>query len=164
MALKFADLNEKAVYLDTTAFYQLLRGLSADAVALFDAIENERVAAYSSVLAFDEVAYRMVLALIRDKYDKSPLDRLRQSKRQMMTEFYPQVESRLRLFYGLPHLTVLPVTSGDLDAMHHNIRQYGCLPRDALHLAAMQKVGCLHLVSQDSDFDHIPGITRYTLD
>lgn len=163
MVLKFADLNEKAVYLDTTAFYQLLRGLSADAVALFDAIENERVAAYSSVLAFDEVAYRMVLALIRDKYGKSPLDHLRQGKRQMMTEFYPQIESRLRLFQSLPNLTVLPVTSGDLDVMHNNIRQYGCLPRDALHLAAMQKVGCLHLVSQDSDFDHIPAVTRYTL-
>lgn len=163
MALKFADLGEKVVYLDTTAYYQLMRGFSADAVALFDAVEKERVTAYSSVLAFDEVAYRMVLALIRDKYGKSPLDRLRQSKRQMMTEFYPQVESRLRLFHGLSNLTVLPVTSDDLVSMHRNIRQHNLLPRDALHLAAMQKANCFHLVSQDGDFDHIPGITRYTL-
>ena len=43
--------------------------------------------------------------------------------------------------------------------MRNNIRGHLLRPRDALHLAAMQKVGCLHLVSQDSDFDHIPAIT-----
>jgi predicted nucleic acid-binding protein len=36
-------------------------------------------------------------------------------------------------------------------------------PRDALHLAAMEKCGCFNLVSQDSDFDHVPSIQRYTL-
>ena len=163
MALTFADFNGQAVYLDTTAFYQLIRGLSADAVALFDAIENGRIAAYTSVLAFDEVAYRMVLALIRDKYGRSPLDRLRENKPQMMMEFYPQVEPRLQLFQNFTYLTIAPVTPDDLKSMHDNIRRYGSLPRDALHLAAMQKVGCFHLVSQDSDFDHIPTIQRYTL-
>ena len=33
----------------------------------------------------------------------------------------------------------------------------------ALHLAAMQKVGCLDLVSQDPDFDRIPLVRRYAL-
>ena len=164
MALTFADFNGSKIYLDTTAFYQLLRGLSADAVTLFYAVENGQISAYTSVLAFDEVAYRLALALIRDKYGNSPLDLLRQNKSKMMTEFYPQIESRLRLFQSTLNLTILPVTPDDLDSMHRNIRRYGLLPRDALHLAAMQKVGCFHLVSQDSDFDHIPGITRYTLD
>lgn len=163
MALTFTDFNGAAVYLDTTAFYQLLRGLSPDAVALFDAIENGRIAAYTSILAFDEVAYRMVLALIRDTYGGSSLDRLRQDKVRFMREFYPQIETRLQLLQRLPHLTIVSLTSDDLNAMHRNIRLYGAMPRDALHLAAMQKVNCFHLVSQDSDFDHIPGVTRYFL-
>ena len=41
--------------------------------------------------------------------------------------------------------------------------QYHLRPRDALHLAAMQKCGCFDLLSHDPDFDRVPMISRYTL-
>ena len=44
--------------------------------------------------------------------------------------------------------------------MGENIGNYHILPRDALHLAAMQKCGCFDLVSHDADS---PWVRRYTL-
>ena len=40
---------------------------------------------------------------------------------------------------------------------------YHLRPRDALHLAAMQKCGCFDLVSHDADLDRVPMVRRYTL-
>jgi predicted nucleic acid-binding protein len=40
-------------------------------------------------------------------------------------------------------------------------RQPGLLTNDALTVAIMQHHGLTHLASHDSDFDRVPGITRY---
>jgi predicted nucleic acid-binding protein len=47
--------------------------------------------------------------------------------------------------------------------MDEGMRLYHLRPRDALHLAAMQKCGCFDLVSQDGDFDRVPMVRWYTL-
>jgi predicted nucleic acid-binding protein len=43
------------------------------------------------------------------------------------------------------------------------IQQHHLRPRDALHLAAMQKVNCFALASNDADFDRVPIVERYTM-
>ncbi|MCE7987449.1 MAG: PIN domain-containing protein [Caldilinea sp. CFX5] len=106
----------------------------------------------------------MLLGFIRDKYGKSPQDRLRQDQAGVIREFYPQIDRLRNQLLLLPNLTVLDITAADLIAMHRNCLAYHLLPRDALHLVAMQKVGCENLVSLDSDFDHIPNIQRYTFE
>ena len=50
-----------------------------------------------------------------------------------------------------------------LDAMDEAMLTFHLRPRDALHLAAMQKCECLDLVSHDPDFDRVPAVRRYTL-
>jgi len=55
------------------------------------------------------------------------------------------------------------MTASDLDAMDEAMRRYHLRPRDALHLAAMQKCGCLDLVSNDAGFGRVPQVRRYTL-
>jgi predicted nucleic acid-binding protein len=152
------------LYLDTMVFYSVLRASSTVARALLKQIETGRFQAYTAVLTFDELAYRMLLTLIRDKYGKSPQDHLRQDQAGVIAEFYPQIEQQLNQLQLLPNLTILDITLVDLIAMHRNSLAHHLLPRDALHLATMQKVGCKTLVSLDSDFDSIPGIHRYTLD
>ena len=119
--------------------------------------------AYTSVLAFDELAYRMLLALIRDRYPGSPLERLRNQEGQLIAEFYPQVARALARQRSFPNLGLLDVTPSDLAVMDKGMRLYQLRPRDALHLAAMEKCGCFDLVSHDSDFDRVPMVKRYTL-
>ena len=163
MIRPISAISSNRVYLDTNAFYLLLREIASQATELFRKIERGNLYAYTSALSFDELAYRLLLGLIRDVYGKSPLDRLRQDESGMVAEFSSKVDLLLARVMSYPHLTVVSVEQSDILSMRENIRQLRLMPRDALHLAAMQKVDCFHLVSEDSDFDHIPGITRYTL-
>jgi len=68
------------VYVDTMLLYTLLRAedrIRPVIQRFFSRIESGEVLAYTSVLSFDELAYRLILALTRDKYGGSPLDQLR---------------------------------------------------------------------------------------
>lgn len=164
MSQPLSNFRGDSIYLDTMVFYAVLRACHRSAHVLLKQIEAGVYHAYTIALTFDELAYRMLLALIRDKYGKSPQDHLRQNQGRVIAEFYPQIERLLHQLLLLPNLTVLDVTSADLIAMHRNYLTYHLLPRDALHLAAMQKVGCINLVSLDSDFEQIPGIQRYVFE
>ncbi len=157
------ELTEGNVYLDTMILYSNLRMTNSDVASLFQRIEDGLLQAFTASLTFDELAYRLLLGLIRDKYGKSPLDRLRQAQNMMIDEFYPLIEPQLVALQHFPHFTIVPVTTVDLAAMHQNVRQFHLLPRDALHLSVMQRVSCNHLISEDRDFDEVDGIRRFTV-
>ena len=163
MSTSLASFAGTRIYLDTMIPYALLRGIDPAARTLFARIESGEIAAYTSVLTFDELAYRMLLALIRDRYGGSPLDRLRADEAVMIAEFYPQVAPHLTRLRTFPNLSLIDITALDLESMDSAIQQYHLRPRDALHLAAMQKVKCFDLVSHDTDFDRVPMVRRYTL-
>jgi predicted nucleic acid-binding protein len=163
MSEMVASFTGPALYLDTMIPYALLRGLDPAARDLFVRIEAAELQAYTSVLTFDELAYRMLLALIRDHCSGSPLEQLRDDGAQMIAQFYPQIAPHLAHLRTFPNLLLVDVTSSDLAVMDEVMRLYHLRPRDALHMAAMQKCGCFDLVSHDSDFDRIPKVHRYTL-
>ena len=153
----------QAVYLDTMLPYALVRGVEPEAKAFFNRIEQGNLSAYTSALTFDELAYRRVLALIRDPYNGSPLDLLRAEEVRLMSEFAPTVTAHLRRLRHFPNLTLIDVIPGDLEVMEQAMVDYAIRPRDALHYAAMQRSGCFDLASHDAHFDRIPHIRRYTL-
>lgn len=163
MSEPLADFTGTALYLDTMIPYALLRGIDPAARDLFARIEAGELRAYTSVLTFDELAYRLLLALIRDRYGGSSLERLRDDEAHMIAECYPQIAPHLAQLRAFPNLFLLDVTPSDLEMMDEGMRLYHLHPRDALHLAAMQKGGCFDLVSHDSDFDRVPMVRRYTL-
>jgi predicted nucleic acid-binding protein len=157
------DFTGATLYLDAMVPYALLRGIEPTVQALFTRLQAGELSAYTSVLTFDELTYRLLLALIRDHYGGSPLDRLRDQEEKLIAEFYPQLASPLAQLRAFPNLSLVDVTASDLDAMNEAILQFHLRPRDALHLAAMHKCGCFDLVSHDTDFDRVPMIRRYTL-
>lgn len=153
----------ETIYLDSMLPYALLRGIDPAVKPFFDRIERGALLAYTSALTFDELAYRLVLALIKDHYGGSPLDRLRKEEEKLIAEFAPTVVPQLRRLRSFPHLTVLDVLASDLETLGEAMIQYQLRPRDALHFAAMQRVGCLDLASNDHHFDRVPDIRRFTL-
>ena len=80
-----------------------------------------------------------------------------------MTEFAPQVSTLLDQLRSLPHLTVLDVLADDVALMGTGMLRYQLRPRDALHWAAMQRIGCFDRASNDPDFDRIPTVRRFGL-
>ena len=163
MTTPLSAFTGDVIYLDTMLPYLLLRGVDLSIKHFFQQIERGDFFAYTSILTFDELAYRLLLAFIKDQYAGSPLDRLRNEEDKMMTEFADTVAVLLRRLRDLPHLTVLDVLASDLEILNEAMVQYRLRPRDALHLAAMQRVGCFDLASNDAHFDSVPHIRRYSL-
>ncbi len=163
MSQPLAYFSGNSLYLDTMIPYALLRGIDPIVQNLFTRIQRGEILAYTSVLTFDELAYRLLLALIRDYYGSSPLDHLRSDESKMIAQFYPVLFPHLVKLRNFPNLTLIEVTASDIDSMNNIILQYHIKPRDALHLTAMQKCNCFSLVSQDTDFDRVSVVQRYTL-
>jgi predicted nucleic acid-binding protein len=166
MSHSITEFLEGQIYLDTMMFYIFLRAEPEARPAIgafFERIEKGTITAYTSVLTFDELAYRLILALIKDKYGGSPLNRLRNEERAMLIEFVPVIVPKLQLLKAFPHLHLVGVGPADLDAMLTNMLDYSLRPRDALHLAAMRWANCANLASNDQHFDAIPDITRFAI-
>ena len=163
MSQPWTAFTGTTLYLDTMVPYALLRGLESSAQELFARVEAGELRAYTSVLTFDELTYRMLLAFIRDQYGSSPLDRLRNNQSRMIAAFYPRLAPHMDRLRTFPNLSLVDVVASDLDVMDEAMRSYHLRPRDALHLAAMQRCGCLDLASNDADFDQVPHVHRYTL-
>jgi predicted nucleic acid-binding protein len=163
MSVSLAEFRGTTLYLDTMIPYALLRKIEPAATELFERIKAGELYAYTSVLTFDELTYRLLLALVRKRYGGAPLSHLRDRKAEMIGEFYPQLAPALARLRAFPNLTLVDVTVADLTRMSDNISTYQLLPRDALHLSAMQACDCFDLVSHDADFDRVPMVQRYTL-
>jgi predicted nucleic acid-binding protein len=162
MSLQLADFTGDVIYLDTMLPYALFRGMTPIVAAFFARIESGAVIAYTSVLTFDELAYRLLLALVKDNYSGSPLDRLRDDEERLIAEFAPAVTLALDRLRGFPNLRIVEVTAADVESMVQAMADYAIRPRDALHFAAMQSVGCHDLASRDGHFDRITQVRRYS--
>ena len=163
MSKPLSAFTGSTLYLDTMIFYAFLRDPQPAVHGLFTRIADGQLQACTSVLTFDELIYRMLLALIRDAYGGSPLEHLRDREPELIAEFHPTLAPLLSHLRAFPNLSLIDVTESDLAAMDEAMRLYHLRPRDALHLAAMQKYGCSALVSHDTDFDRVTTVQRYTL-
>ncbi len=164
MTQPISVFSEQALYLDTMIPYALLRNIEADAVkSLFQRLQAGGFQAYTSVLTFDELAYRLLLAAIKDNHPGNPLDQLRQDEAKLIATYSPRIAVEIDRLQTFPNLTLLDVTASDITQMHQFMQQHQLRPRDALHLAAMQKCNCFNLVSLDADFDHVPYLQRFVL-
>ena len=141
--------------------YALLRGIGPEAKRLFERVEGGEVTAQASVLVLDELAYRLLLALIKDHYPCSPLDVLRRQEASLMAEFYPMLLPRLAELASFPNLVIESLGTRVWALAQQIMLRYALKPQDALHLATMKRIGCLDLASNDSDFDRVPDIRRY---
>lgn len=158
MTVSLDQFNGERIYLDTMVPYMLLRGADENIHAFFRRIEDGALLAYTSVLTFDELAYRLLLAFSKEHYGGSPLEWLRTQEDKMLAEFAPTVVALLRRLQGLSNLTVLDILVSDLKTMHNAMSDYHLRPRDALHLAVIQRINCFDLASSDHHFDRVPHV------
>ena len=71
------------------------------------------------------------------------------------------IDRALRQLVLLPHVHLVGVDPTDFTRMLENIQTYRLLPRDALHIALMQRLNLTSLASDDTDFDRVSTITRH---
>ena len=163
MSQPFSNFRGKEIYIDAMIFHAILRASDVRAKAILTQVEQGTVEAYASVLTMNELAHHLLISMIRDKYGDVSTTELQRQRVFWVVEFYPQIEAQLQELQFMPNLLVIGLEQSIISKMHQNSINYRLLPRNALHLAAMQTVGCQAILSHDSNFDGIPYIERYTV-
>jgi predicted nucleic acid-binding protein len=75
--------------------------------------------------------------------------------RQLMVPLETPVRGLLRM------LSLEPVLPEDITAMRREMAATGRLPRDAIHLSVMRRLGITAIASDDDDFDGYPDIALF---
>ncbi len=163
MSKSLEEFTGTTLYLDTSIFYALVRKIEPAARKLFIRVKNGEIQAYTSVMTFEELAYRIILSLARETYGKAVFEHWKTRRTELFEEFYPKVLPAVTLLNNFPNLTLLDVSVIDLMLMNENMNRCHLAPREALHLAAMQKSGCFDVVSRVGSFDCVSEVRRYTL-
>jgi predicted nucleic acid-binding protein len=127
---------------------------------LLTRLQNQELQAYTSTHVLSEAAHHLMTleAATQFGWRSKVVQRLKQQPAnvQQLTKFRQAVE--LVPQFGIQVLTIAP----SLIAVGAGIsQQTGLLTNDALLIAVMQAHGLTNLASADTDFDRVPGITRF---
>lgn len=162
--MKLDKLRRGSVYVDTNILYMYLRvdpvHLSAIKVFLSRIVRGE-IEAFVSIPVLDELFYRLLLARVKEATDRNPLDVLRENQAEAIAAHSDVISSSLRKLTLLPHINLVGVDTTDFNRMLENIQAFSLLPRDALHVAIVQRLGLNGIASDDIDFDQVKGVERY---
>jgi len=164
--MTFADLPKGApVFLDANT---LVYALSNHAqygplcVGLLEQISRQERPGHTSTRVLSEAAHRlMALEVIS-------LHRRPQAGIALWMRNHPAVVQSLTSFRSgiesIPRrgVQVLISQPGHVNQALEISQQTGLLHNDALIVAVMQQHGLVHLASNDTDFERVPGITRYS--
>lgn len=152
-------------YLDTNFIYAHLRSKRG---ATLGAVETWRVAVMDemgndggviSPLVLDELAYRLILAWLRDDGNRDPLSTYRADPRSAMQAARRRLGATWRAVDSLS-LELQPTEHAVVERAKSLMAQPGLAPRDAFHAAHALAAGCDLIASSDECFDLVPGLRR----
>jgi predicted nucleic acid-binding protein len=161
--MKLDELSLGQVYLDTNVLYMYLRAdpehLPTIRAFLGQVIKGE-IEAFVGIPVLDELFYRLLLARIKDETGRNPLNVLRENLVGAVGDHGELIRNAIQQLVSLPNMTLVGVEADDGDSMFQNIVMYKLLPRDALHLAIMQRLNISMIASDDTDFDRVNEFSR----
>lgn len=152
-------------YLDTNFIYAHLRAKRGATLGPVEAwrarvlSEMDNGSGVISGLVLDELAYRLVLAWLRDDGDGDPLSTYRKDARKTMRA----ARRRLTAAWGAVDslsLELQPTEHAVVEGAKSLMAQPGLAPRDAFHAAHALEAGCNFIASSDAGFDQVAGLHR----
>lgn len=151
-------------YLDTNFLYAHLR---AKRGATLGPVEAWRARVLGEMddgvvvsgLVFDELAYRLVLAWLRDDGAGDPLSTYRADPGNAMRVSRRRLAAVWRAVDALS-LELQPTGHAVVERAKSLMAQPGLPPRDAFHAAHALEAGCDVIVSSDAGFDGLTGLRR----
>lgn len=163
--MTFAHLQSgSAIFLDANILvYHLTaqRRFGTNCTALVKRVEQQDIAGFTSTHILTEIAHRVMLIEASTTFAR-PLPGMLKYLRQHPDEVQKLVQFRLALEQvlqtGIQVLTIAPSLLVPATIVS---QQTGLLSNDALLVAVMQANALTNLASHDTDFDRVPGITRY---
>jgi predicted nucleic acid-binding protein len=162
--MKLDELVSGALYVDTNIWYMYLRTDPVHQQTLttfFGRVVRGAIEAFVGILVLDELFYRLLLARVKDATGRNPLEVLRADLPGAIVTHGDAIDTALRKLMALPHVHLISVETADFYRMLESIKAYGWLPRDALHVTVMQRVGLTVIALDDTDFDRVVTLTRH---
>jgi predicted nucleic acid-binding protein len=162
--MTFAELPAgDAVFLDANVFVYFFSSHTVFGPAcqqLVKRIETGEIAGHTSTAVISELAHRLMTleAMMRFGRTSKVVDRLKKSPASVgqLSRFRQAVAS-----IPQSQIRVLTIPEGLVETAADVSQQTGLLSNDALLIAVMQANSLTNLASHDSDFDRVPGLTRY---
>jgi len=153
------------VYLDTNYLFGLMRQAEQSAPAEYlswrERVEAEigSDAPLISALVVDELAYRLVLAWLRDSGDAAPLTTFRRSTVTVMKRMRARLSGLWKALDDLD-LDLAPSHPSSMHIAQSLMGDPGLAPRDAFHAAYAIDGRCDWIVSSDATFGRLPQLRR----
>jgi predicted nucleic acid-binding protein len=128
---------------------------------LMERIDNQDIQGYTSAHVMSEMAHRIMTLEAISRFNR-PLTGMANWLRRHPSEVQQLTRHRQAIDeVQSAKVKVLPIEGADISrAADHSI-SFGLLSSDALIVVVMQRHGLILLASNDTDFDRIPGLTRY---
>jgi predicted nucleic acid-binding protein len=160
-----SDIAEGRCYLDTNFLYVHLRSQRSTAPSALEQW-RERVLAQAAVhggvisaLVQDELAYRLILAWLREDGVEDPLSAYRADAPKAMRAVRRRLTATWRAVDSLS--LELQLTDGAVvERARSLMARPGLGPRDAFHAAHALVAGCKAVASTDAAFDRVAGLVR----
>jgi predicted nucleic acid-binding protein len=152
-------------YLDTSFIYAHLRAKRGATLGPVEAWrarvlgEMDNGGGVISGLVLDELAYRLVLAWLRDDGDDDPLSTYRADARKAMRAARRRLTATWRAVDSLA-LELQPTGHAVVKGAKSLMAQPGLAPRDAFHAAHALEAGCNLIASSGSGFDQVSALRR----
>ncbi|MBM4306600.1 MAG: hypothetical protein FJ123_07675 [Deltaproteobacteria bacterium] len=97
--MKLDEVSSGLVYLDTNVLYMYLRAdpahLSTIKEFLGKVIRGE-IEAFVSIVALDELFYRLLLARVKENTDRNPLEVLRENLSEVIATYGSEIDTALQ--------------------------------------------------------------------
>jgi len=169
MARPLTDFQGTAIYLDANVLVGLVDAHSVYHTSCASFFQHavdpaQPIQLITSTLTLDEV----VFVLLQEIVARPPYN-ITRNRSQYLSD-HPEVVKALMVHVSplvealFDMVTLEPVTATDIRQMHQEMLASGILPRDAVHLAVMRRLGLLAIASDDEGFDHYQdhGIILFT--
>ncbi len=149
------------VFLDANIFLYPLLGANPSCTELFLRIKRRDVRGITSTAVLSEVLHHVMLAEIGERHPVTVGGALRLLRRH--PEMIATLSKAQTLIHEIPtwRVRIVPLRWAEMKLATELSRHYHLLTTDAVIIATMRRHRVSHLISNDSDFARIPGVTLW---
>lgn len=166
----FLDLPPKVAYIDPSFFINFLvldAKFHNECLKYSKKLEESGTILLLSNLGLDEIWYILlkVLALKylekKEKRDTNWFNFLKENKNKFK-QFIEKIEEDTLLILEIPNLILIEITAEQSLKALKVMKDYGLMPRDAIHTTATILSGANTIITTDCDFAKVSDIKIYT--
>jgi len=117
---------------------------------------------YVSTLALDETIFALLQLKAAEDYPDRGFWDLHDDDPRFIAPYLGELRALTKRLTADPRIQIVGQTPGSMLGALDRMEDHGLLPRDALHLVAMQHHGIRAIVTTDQDFLAVENLTIYT--